>query len=288
MIDKKSINTIYIISKGRPHCTTAKTLTDMGYQGEWFIVCGNNDETLPQYKKNWGDRVLVFDWYEQAKKSDFLDNFGTEKVSSGAVPVRNAVFTISKSRGEERHWQFDDDYQSFWSIGEFDPYNVHRVGAEELERKLYWIAQFGHEANIYNVGFSVPSESMPDSRFEFSKRVFNAHNMRNENPTEWKGRTNDDLINAIETHKKGQYELSFKFLFLTMKETQAESGGNTDIYQAHGTVRKTAYAILTEPKAVQLVGKFGRFHYSVNWGAICPRMIHEKWSKSGLQKVNQD
>lgn len=41
-------STIYIISKGRPQCHTAKTLQRIDCPGEWFIVCGNNDETLGQ------------------------------------------------------------------------------------------------------------------------------------------------------------------------------------------------------------------------------------------------
>lgn len=87
----KEINTIYIISKGRPQCKTAETLTRLKFPGKWFIVCGNNDETLEEYKRRWGDKVIVFDWFDEVKKTDFLDNFGYEKMASGACPVRNAV-----------------------------------------------------------------------------------------------------------------------------------------------------------------------------------------------------
>ena len=55
------VNKIYIISKGRPNCTTALTLIKMKYKGEWFIVCGNNDDSILDYKKNFGDkRIIVF------------------------------------------------------------------------------------------------------------------------------------------------------------------------------------------------------------------------------------
>ena len=100
---KGPIDTIYIISKGRPKCTTAKTLEKIGYPGEWFIVCGNNDETLQEYRDMWGERVIVFDWYEEIKRTDTLDNFGFESMASGAVPVRNATCDIARSRGERRH-----------------------------------------------------------------------------------------------------------------------------------------------------------------------------------------
>lgn len=275
---KESINTIYIISKGRPHCTTAETLTNMNYKGEWFIVCGNNDDTLNDYKAKWGNKVLVFDWFEEVKRSDLLDNFGVEKMSSGAVPVRNAACKISKDRGELRHWQFDDDYNSFYTIRKELGKPKHRkLTGNEFERKLYSIAAFGLRANLANAGFAVSAETRPESVFKVTKRVFNAHNMPSGGKlfTRWRGRTNDDLINAIETWRKGNAEMAFRFMYMSMKATQSEKGGNTDLYKAHGTVRKAAYAILIEPKAVKLLVKYGRYHHAVQWDAICPKIIKE-------------
>ncbi|OIN55863.1 GREB1-related protein [Arsenicibacter rosenii] len=276
------LNTIYIISKGRPHCTTAKTLTKIGYTGEWFIVCGTNDDKLEEYRKEWKDRVLVFDWAQEVAGSDLLDNFGVETMGSGAVPVRNATRRISEQRGELRHWQFDDDYNAFYTIIQLDgkPKHIKLLGVD-LEKRLRLISDFAHKANLPNVGFAVSAETRPDKVFEFTRRVFNAHNMSSEPSlfTRWRGRMNDDLINAIETWRKGRFEMSFKFMYMSMKDTQSENGGNTEIYKAHGTVRKTAYAVLIEPKAVKLVVKYGRYHHKVSWQAITPKLISEKYRR---------
>lgn len=108
------LSTIYIIGKGRPRCGTAKTLTEMKYPGERFIVCGNNDETLERYLANWGEEhVRVFDRYDEVKRADTMDNFGFDSMPSGACPVRNATAEISRRRGECRHRQFDDDCTGF-------------------------------------------------------------------------------------------------------------------------------------------------------------------------------
>ena len=40
--------------------------------------------------------------YEEIKKTDVMDNFGFEKMPSGAAPVRNAVFDFSRARGEKK------------------------------------------------------------------------------------------------------------------------------------------------------------------------------------------
>lgn len=227
--DKERINTVYIISKGRPRCTTARTLTRIGYPGEWFIVCGNNDETLDEYKANWGDRVIVFDWYEEIKHTDTLDNFGFEIKASGACPVRNVVARISRERGEERHWQLDDDYNKFAAIKNINGrLRNRRLLGKELERWLLCIAKFGDKAKLPNVGFGPALiESAPENWRKMKRRIFNAHNMINDENirTEWVSRLNDDLINAINTWKSGKPEFSSHFASMTMETTQAEAGG---------------------------------------------------------------
>lgn len=237
--DYRLLNTIYIISKGRPQCKTAETLTRLNYPGQWFIVCGTNDETLPEYQKRWGeDRVLVFDWKDETTWTDTLDNFGFEVMPSGAVPVRNATIDISRSRGERRHWQFDDDYDTFWLT------NANLVKKQHLRdgRKLQWwmcrIAKFADMCNLPNCGFALTTiESTPNAALKVGKRVFNAHNQSSEVATRWRGRLNDDLINAIDTRRLGEkVEFSFRFLALKMKDSQSESGGLSDIYKAEGTV----------------------------------------------------
>lgn len=275
------LNTIYIISKGRPKCLTAQTLNKIGYKGEWFIVCGNNDETIPEYQKIWGkDKILIFDWYEEVKKTDFLDNFGVENMPSGAVPVRNAVRKISYDRGELRHWQFDDDYYGFTRV-DFDFKKNHNVTGEEFERELNNLATFAHEAKLANIGFCLGHEAFPSNGLNFSKRVFNAHNLPSDEKlfVKWRGRMNDDLINALDVVHQGKREMAMYYLSLTLEPTQSEKGGNTDIYKMVGTVRKTAYAILIDPAAVKLVIRFGRYHHQVDWNRIYPKLIREGFAK---------
>ena len=272
------LNTIYIISKGRPNCTTAQTLTKMNYPGDWFIVCGNNDETLPEYQRKWGEKVLIFDWYEQIKETDTLDNFGFENMPSGAAPVRNATRRISEERGEIRHWQFDDDYNSFYIKNPKTGRNI-RLNGDLFYKYLNKIAEFANNAKLNNVGFALPLESLPSTMLKFGQRVFNAHNLPNDEElfTKWRGRLNDDLINALETHKYGFYEMYFKFMTIQMKETQSEEGGLTDIYKQEGTVRKTAYAVLIAPNNTELTIRYGRYHHKINWRTIIPKIIHEKY-----------
>lgn len=279
--DIEKLATIYIISKGRPQCVTAQTLQKMEYPGEWFIVCGNNDETLPEYQQRWGDRVLVFDWYEQIKHTDVLDNFGFENMPSGAAPVRNAVFDFSRARGELRHWQLDDDFTVFRLT------NTERTKNKRLTGDLmYWwlgrMAKFAYDSKMANVGFILCHEMFPSEATTFSHRIFAAHNMSNdpEITPEWKGRFNDDTIHAINVHRLGKMkEMQLKMVGLDDIKTQQETGGLTDMYQTLGTVRKTAYLILVAPNAARLTIRWQRYHHIVDWGKLVVKTLDPKWQR---------
>ena len=279
---KNDINTIYIISKGRPQCKTARTLKKINYPGKWYIVCGTNDDTVDEYMKNWGEeKIILFDWENEVKESDLLDNFGVENMPSGAVPVRNATRKISEKLGELRHWQLDDDYTHFRIFDRVKNGFVKCTG-QSLEESLYKVAKFAFKCSLPNSGVSLSHETHPKNSLKYARRVFNAHNMpSNEDLFQnWRGRMNDDLVNAIEVYNSGSVEFSFKYVSITPMPTQSEQGGLTDIYESEGTVRKTAYAILMAPHATRLIIKFGRYHHKVNWRYITPKIIHEKYQKS--------
>lgn len=276
------LSTIYIISKGRPQCRTAKTLTKMKYPGEWFIVCGNNDETLEQYLANWGEEhVKVFDWYDEVKHTDTMDNFGFDSMPSGACPVRNATAEISRRRGERRHWQFDDDYTGFQVFDAKTGKRPHCDG-KKLAECMEAIAEFADRCGLSNCGFPPSTiETCKDGALGLARRVFNAHNLPSggELFVPWRARLNDDLINAVNVWRTGRIELSVKCLAMNMPPTQSEAGGLTDIYLDEGTVRKTAYAVMAAPGQVKLVDRFGRYHHSADWNRIVPKIVSDEYQK---------
>lgn len=278
----QKLNVIYIISKGRPQCRTARTLEKINYPGEWFIVCGTNDETVDEYRKNWGnDKILMFNWEEEVKHTDLMDNLGVEKYPSGAAPVRNAAMMLSHKRGEIRHWQLDDDYPQFVKFNQTEKRNLSIKDGKILQFELGKIAYFGYKAGLENVGFQPTSNTFPEDAFLYSKRVFNGHNLPSdpEKFVKWRARMNDDTVNAIDVIKNGGYEISFNYLGMSTLKTQTEKGGLTDLYQDSGTVRKTAYAVMASPLSVSLVIKFNRYHHQNNWRKVSPKLIRDIYAK---------
>lgn len=51
-MEKSLVNTIYIMSKGRPECVTAQMLSRIHYPGSWFIVCGDNTRQSRNTRKS--------------------------------------------------------------------------------------------------------------------------------------------------------------------------------------------------------------------------------------------
>lgn len=88
----------FILSHGRPdRVHTASILKTVGYTGEWYIVCDDEDETIDQYRKNYGDKVHVFCKQEWFDKSDTCDCENSPR--SVILPARNFCFDLAKRLG---------------------------------------------------------------------------------------------------------------------------------------------------------------------------------------------
>lgn len=270
------------MSKGRPNCVTAQTLTDMNYPGEWFIVCGDNDETYGEYVAKWGkDRVILFDWAKWVERCDLLDPFGVENGKpSGAVPARNAIREISYRRGEERHWQLDDDFPAFYV---FDQKSQKKAKIEDGNKLYYYfnrIATYGKETGLLDIGIDGASWLNADSAYKVSRQVFGVHNMPSDDSfIPWKGRMADDICLALEIARKSLgVQMSIKYLGYPYTQSATKKGGNTDLYLADGYIRKAGYANLVCPCACRVrFDNGGAPHIRMSYPSA--KIIHEKYRK---------
>lgn len=101
-------NVVLIISHKRPQCSTVKALKKAGYNGDWFIVADDMDDT--DYEGLYSGHTVRFSKSEYAKKTDTADNFG--KMTT-PVYARNACFDIAKEKGYDCFALLDDDLNDF-------------------------------------------------------------------------------------------------------------------------------------------------------------------------------
>ena len=86
---------IYIISKGRPKCLTARILTRLEVAFKIVI----EPQQLSEYLEFWNkDQLYILPF----------SNLG-----QGSIPVRNWVLEHSRSNGDKRHWILDDNIEGF-------------------------------------------------------------------------------------------------------------------------------------------------------------------------------
>lgn len=147
----KSLDTVFIPSKGRPFCTTAVYLETIGYPESWYIVCGDDDPTVPEYISRWGEHVILFDHDSEWAKTDMMDSYGTSR-SSGVAPARNFIHDEAVRMGLRRYWMFDDDYLK---IREFSSEVGKAIDIDDGDRLLYrlnQISSFGDRCELPTVG----------------------------------------------------------------------------------------------------------------------------------------
>ena len=97
---------IFILSNGRPDKVKTYDYLKSSFSGDVYILCDDQDETLPDYKDKFGSKVIVFNKDEWVKKSDPMDNFNSKK---SVLYARNAVFEIAAAMGYRCFAMADDD-----------------------------------------------------------------------------------------------------------------------------------------------------------------------------------
>jgi hypothetical protein len=276
---------VLILSFGRAdNLITLKTLRRQGYTGEVFIICSDDDKTLKDYKRNFGDSVIVFNKKEYRHKFDMYDNFENEKC---VVYARNAAFEIAKNIGLKYFLVLDDDYTTF---------NYRVKGSEALlgrsckntdEVFKYFVSMLkntpikcialaqggdyigGKDNGIY--------ESITRKR-----KIMNSFFLDVDRPFKFNGRINEDVNAYVGNAKTGDIYMTNPLFYINQLETQSNSGGLTDIYLDSGTYVKSFYTIIANPSCVKLFmmgAIYRRIHHKINWKSAVPMIIHEKHRK---------
>ena len=98
---------VFILTHGRPeNVVTYKTLKKQGYTGKIYIVIDNEDGKAEEYRKKFGDQVVVFDKLAVSKTFDTAD---TQTDRRTIVYARNACFDIARDGGVRYFLELDDD-----------------------------------------------------------------------------------------------------------------------------------------------------------------------------------
>lgn len=279
---------VFIISHGRPDkIITLRTLDRAGYTGPVFIVCDSEDNSLDEYRRNYGDKLLVFDKPYYASLVDSCDNFQNRRTTTHA---RNACFDIAREKGFTYFLVLDDDYYSFG-------FTFNRKG-DYIDRPAHSLDRiFSSFCGMLDIDCRIACLCMlqggdmiaggettefVNGRYPFDKRkAMNSFFCKTDRRFWFFSRLNEDVNTYLGHGSRGLLFLSIPDVHLHQKTTQSTNGGMSDSYLASGTYVKSFYTVMQSPSfaTVQAPRSMNRLHHRISWNNAVPKILADTHKK---------
>ena len=269
--NKKHRYPIFVISKGRPQCITARALKRM--EANFKIVVEPEEEDT--YRKIWGDHVLVGDF---------------DTTTNSSIPVRNWVDNYAKT---SKYWIMDDNIEDFNCLTDNQKYVCRTcsifAATEDFVERFSNVGQAG--LNYYS--FAKKTDCVPP--YHINTRIYSCILMdkkindiiKEEDGVLWRGRYNEDTDLSLRILKKGYCTIIMNAFLAGKVTTQRMKGGNTDSVYTDGDNRKKFAESLKNqhPDVVTVSWKFNRWHHQVDYSGFKQKLKVKKSysvSKYGL------
>lgn len=275
---------IFIMSYKRPNrIITLDMLKKVNYTGKIYIIVGDDDPTIDEYKTLYGDMVVVFSKDEIAKRIDTYDNFNN-KVS--IMYARNACWDIAENLGLTYFLQFEDDYDRLEYRYPQDG-KLKTAKVEEFDDVCEAFIEFLDSTPITSVAFAQNGDFIGGAEAQLMKmgvkrKIMNSWFCSVKKKFDFCGTLNDDVNTYIGLGRTGNVFLTTKHISLHQGTTQENSGGITDSYLSYGTYAKSFYTVMANPSCTvvyPLKDKHVRLHHRVNWNRAVPKIISSKYKK---------
>jgi hypothetical protein len=274
----------FILTHGRPDKVhTLRTLRTHGYTGKVFIVIDDEDEDGEEYKRIYGDDVLVFSKDEVGRYTDQFDNFSDRRTILWA---RNACWDLAERMGYRYFIQLDDDYTD-WKYRRRG--TGHRLSASTAEEYHGWkignldavfsaLVKLVETTPIKTVALSQGGDHMGGDphKLRYRRKAMNSFVCDTQKPFLFRGRINEDVNTYVSLGCTGDLFFTDMQLQLDQMETQTNAGGMTEVYLDSGTYLKSFYTVMAAPSCttIGLMGRFNkRLHHKINWRKAVPLII---------------
>lgn len=277
---------VFILTHGRPNkVKTLKALRAGGYTGRYYLIIDNEDGTADQYRKKYGDRVIMFDKLDAAKRVDTIDNFEKRNV---VVFARNECWRIAERLGVRYFLVLDDDYTSFM-YRKIKGSRFAHVDCKQLDRLFGAMLDFLDVSDAITVAFAQGGDFIGGVQSgtyhrKVLRKAMNTFFCRTDRRFDFVGRINEDVCAYVLENMRGQLLLTITDVMITQTQTQANQKGLTDVYLELGTYVKSFYSVICAPSCVKvsMMGdKHKRIHHSVAWDHCAPKILNERYRKAG-------
>lgn len=278
---------VFILTHGRPDkVITYKTLRKRGYTGDIYLICDDEDKTIDQYKKNFGEKVIVFSKSKYAGKFDKMDNFNGNKV---IVYARNACYDIARNLGLDYFFEYEDDYKSFL-FRKIDDDMLKGIQVKELDKILQSLIDCLDQTGASTIAFAQGGDLMGGAKsfhhINLKRKAMNTFVFKvNKDPKDdllFIGRMNDDVNAYLSYGKVGKLFFQIADICMVQLPTQSNSGGNTEAYKDFGTYVKSFYSVMVAPdccKIAMMGTAHKRIHHKIKWENAVPKILSQAHKK---------
>lgn len=278
---------VFILTHGRAdRVITYKTLRKQGYTGAIYIIIDDEDETAGEYRRRFGDQVIVFDKTKASKITDAGDNFPGNR---GVVFARNASFGIAQDLGLDYFLMLDDDYTDFRFKFTSSLEYIHKLDVKNLDRLFRIILEFYQDIDAITIAMGQGgdvlggSESSTGARLWLKRKAMNSFFCSVDRPFKFYGRINEDVTMYAVLGNRGDLIFTFFNVALQQLTTQANKGGLTEFYLDIGTYVKSFYTLMYTPSFVRIYSmgrNHKRLHHQFSWKNAVPYILEDKWRKA--------
>jgi hypothetical protein len=281
-----------ILTHKRPdRLYTLSLLERSGYTGETFLVVDDEDPTLDEYRRRYGDRVVVFCKQEGRRITDDADNTGSGK---GVVYARNMCWRIAGDLGLTHFLVLDDDYRTMtlrWNSGMS---YVHQTVKRRADDVFAALCEFLDVSGALSVTMSQGGDHIGGERSVYNKqgpaakrKAMNTFFCRTDRPFQFYGRLNEDVNAYVTLGRKGGLFVMPMQAQVDQMPTQSNAGGLTEIYLDSGTYYKSFLSVMWEPSCVKVTSmgdppgaSTNRIHHAVDWNAAVPKIVPERYRRT--------
>lgn len=277
---------VFILCYKRPtECKTLHSLQHCGYTGKYYLVVGDDDPTVSEYQKNFGeDKVLVFNKDDALKLFDPMDNFNNRKC---VVYARNICFKLAEDVGVKYFCELDDDYREFQYRYPEDG-RLSTVDPTDMDALFEaFIEYFESCPTITSIAFAQGGDflgGLSKSSYYHKKilrKAMNSFICCVDRPFVFNGTLNEDVNTYTTLTSRGCVFLTLTDIMVNQEATQQSKGvGMSDIYEQCGTYTKSFYTILCNPQTVKisiLEAKHTRMHHNIDWERTAPKILSSKF-----------
>ena len=276
----------FILTRGRPEKVyTIQALKNAGYTGKIVLVIDNEDKKAEEYYRIYGhENVEMFDKLKKSTEFDTIDR-GADRRS--IVYARNACFDIADKLGYKYFLELDDDYTNFRQRFVKENGECASWYLKDFDAVVDCMIEFLETSGALTVAFAQTGDFIGGSgskvfKDKLARKAMNSFFCKTENRFDFIGRINEDVNTYVNLGSKGHLFFTVSDMSLDQTQTQANSGGMTELYLNAGTYVKSFFTVISNPSSVKLytVGsRHKRIHHSINWEHAVPKIISGSYKK---------